>query len=344
MGPDDNARSALAAIPSDDRDVWVRMAFALKLEYGEAARDLWEEWSRLSEKYRERDAESVWRSVRAAPPSPVTMGSLYYIARQWGWDGRPGRTYGSSATRVRAELEEARRRERALQKEAALVAQELYSRTEREAHPYLERKGFGKLRAPVLDGALCLPMRDQQGRLWNVQRIGPEGTKRYLPGSRAGGLWIALGSRGQEGGSGWVCEGFATGLSLLAALRALGRERDWIAVAFSSTNAPTVARLSGATFVAADRDLRWCWNRECRARWDRPEWEDTERCPECGYERIGRPAGERYARQSGLPYWLPESPGDANDLMVERGLGHLAGSLGRFVEAQRRTQKGEEGL
>src|SRR5205085_1140614 len=54
-------RSALAMIPSDDRDLWQRMGHALHA-LGDRGRELWEEWSCRSDKYDAEDAKRVWTS------------------------------------------------------------------------------------------------------------------------------------------------------------------------------------------------------------------------------------------------------------------------------------------
>jgi P4 family phage/plasmid primase-like protien len=54
-------RSALAATPSDERDLWVRFGHALKSFPG--GRDLWFEWSKKSAKFDPEDAERVWDSL-----------------------------------------------------------------------------------------------------------------------------------------------------------------------------------------------------------------------------------------------------------------------------------------
>ncbi len=70
---------ALACIPADDRETWVRVGMALRREYGEAARDLWDGWSKTSSKYNQKDQDKAWRSFERG--NGVTLGSVYYLAR-----------------------------------------------------------------------------------------------------------------------------------------------------------------------------------------------------------------------------------------------------------------------
>jgi putative DNA primase/helicase len=81
----DDIRDALSYIPADDRDLWVRMAMAIKSELGDAGRDLWLDWSSQSERYRPRDALAVWRSIRG---EGVTIGTLIHEAKAHGWKGQ----------------------------------------------------------------------------------------------------------------------------------------------------------------------------------------------------------------------------------------------------------------
>lgn len=74
-------RSALAAMRSDDRDLWVRMGHALK-ELGEQGRGLWIEWSQTSDKYDAMDAARVWESFH---PSRTGYQAVFAEAQRQGW-------------------------------------------------------------------------------------------------------------------------------------------------------------------------------------------------------------------------------------------------------------------
>lgn len=74
-------RDALTAIPSDDRDVWVRIGLAL-CPLGQAGFDLWDAWSRGSDKYDPVDAIRVWRSLK---PGQFNYESIFFLAQQSGW-------------------------------------------------------------------------------------------------------------------------------------------------------------------------------------------------------------------------------------------------------------------
>ena len=73
--------------------------------------------------------------------------------------------------------------------------------------------------------------------------------------------------------------------------------------------------------VIADHDWWRCPKKECRAKWDY----ESKRCPSCGSSGVTEPAGEKHAKQTGLPYWMPNEPGtDANDVMLSHGVEALA--------------------
>ncbi len=56
---------------------------AVKSALGEDGFELWDEWSRTSAKYREPDAQTVWRSID--PGGGVTLGTLFFEAKKYGY-------------------------------------------------------------------------------------------------------------------------------------------------------------------------------------------------------------------------------------------------------------------
>jgi hypothetical protein len=76
---DERIRTALFTISSDGRDVWVAVGQALQAHYGDAGRDLWDEWSATSPKFDPKTQERVWRSFRGSGRSIAT---LFYHARR----------------------------------------------------------------------------------------------------------------------------------------------------------------------------------------------------------------------------------------------------------------------
>jgi len=121
-------------------------------------------------------------------------------------------------------------------------------------HPYVTAKKIAPDGLRITGGVLLVPMRDTDGSLWNVQRIQPNGSKRFLRGGRVTGLYACI--SGAVGEHLLICEGWATGRSLHTATGLP------VAVAFSAGNLIAVAQAMRAKYpliritLAADNDLR----------------------------------------------------------------------------------------
>ena len=148
----ETARDALMCIPSHERETWVKMAKALHDEFGEAAFDIWDEWSRGAESYKERDAKTVWKSVgrMASGKRPVTIGSVIYAAQQRGFTLKRSQQVTRTAEEIarltaerEARREAARLAEEQDHRKAAEAAAAIWGAAEpvRPDHPYLARKG-----------------------------------------------------------------------------------------------------------------------------------------------------------------------------------------------------------
>ena len=286
MNPEDSASAALAHVDSNDREQWVRMAMALKSGFGDDGFAIWDNWSRSSEKYRERDAIAVWRSVRAMRHfSGVGLSSLYWQARRNGWAGE---AVGTFTPREEVDLHEAAQIQQG-HREVAEEANKLIVESKLQTHPYLASKGFPEQLGLVHGDDLIVPMRHYKTNiLQTVQRISPDGDKKFLPGGKASRAVFRLG-RGRQI---WYCEGLCTGYSVLEALRFLYRDRNaQICICFSDGNMVKVAHQRG--YVIADNDAG--------------------------------DAGEVAAKKIGMNYWMPLEVGaDANDIHLQYGIETLA--------------------
>lgn len=78
------AAEMLDYISSDcPRDEWVQIGMALRDEFGDAAMNLWHNWSqKAGRRYNHNDAQAAWRSFGG---HGVTIGTLVYLAKQGGW-------------------------------------------------------------------------------------------------------------------------------------------------------------------------------------------------------------------------------------------------------------------
>lgn len=189
---------------------------------------------------------------------------------------------------------------------AAKVASRMVDSTTLATHPYLASKGFREEPALVIDAeylrrhvgdylvagerAIVMPAR-KGSAITSVQLIWEDGIKKFLAGGEISGSCHRI----AKGPVTWLCEGFATGLSLRAALKSLSRP-DAVLCCFSASNVAAVARsVQGKCFIAADHDK-----------------------PMPQFDGLG--TGEHWAKIAGKPYAMPPEPGDINDMHQERGI------------------------
>jgi putative DNA primase/helicase len=324
----ETVRAALDSIPpSIERETWVRVGMALKSFYGDGGFDLFDAWSKGSDKYKAREMGPLWRKWKEV--GGVAVGTLFRVAQAHGFDlaaqyakeaaaegsGRaPAASTLTAEDRERIERERRERDERARierEREQAEAASASRQRWEAAAtsgrSAYLERKGVeanGCRFEP--DGTVLVPMYDPSGVLWSVQSIAPSGDKRFPRGGRVKGLAYWLGKL--EGAEVVVlCEGFATGATLH---QATGLP---VAVAFNAGNLVEVARDWQARHQAA----RWLIASDD----DRGTEASTGKNP-------GREAAARAAQILGglvvLPEGLPEGGSDFNDLARAFGVERVA--------------------
>lgn len=298
------AEAALQFICSDDRDVWVAMGMALQSEYGDAARDLWMDWSRQSDRFREADARAVWRSFRGAG---VSIASLFHEAKQNGWRDqghqKPTDAQISEQRRIAAErhTQEGQKREQEAQA-AARKAQWILDQCKHEKHAYLHAKGFEDLEGLVWrptdeQNLLCIPMYVGT-KLVGLQMIDREGGKKYLSGQVTSQAEFCIDSGALRPLEFWV-EGYVSGLSLRACLHAL-KLRHRIHVTFSANN---LKRMAHSGFVIADNDAS--------------------------------ETGLKAAQATGLPFWMPEATGtDINDFHKKQGTFRASQAIGRWLREQ----------
>lgn len=198
---------------------------------------------------------------------------------------------------------------------AAQAAGLLMANAKLGTHPYLARKGFPSEKAHVITSAVVAEVvgrnRDGhcylvpagaetaivipasiRGRVTSCQLIWGCGTKKFLFGGEMGGATFRL----AQGRDTWLCEGYATALSLRTVLRSMNR-LDGVLVCFSAHNLAAVAPgVMGRVWVAADNDK-----------------------PLDLYGGLG--TGEHYARLTRKPYAMPpERETDINDMHQGHGV------------------------
>jgi putative DNA primase/helicase len=181
----------------------------------------------------------------------------------------------------KAEQDTARRQHEASKKAAWILHQCQYA-----SHPYLKAKGFpdevGNVWVREGEHLLVIPMRIGP-RLVGVQLIDAAGGKKFLSGQVTGGAEYVIDNKGAH----FLCEGYATALSLRMILKNWKR-RYTIHVCFSAGNMLKIAQTLPGGYVIADHDLSG--------------------------------TGERVAKEIAWPYWISDQLGDCNDHHLREGL------------------------
>lgn len=133
------------------------------------------------------------------------------------WSSREPANY-REVEQLRQRIKQAKRQREAEQHQRQQAAAERAGRLWAEAapadpgHPYLIRKGCQPHNLRQSVDVLLVPL--YLGRqLVNLQRIYPDGAKRFLFGGRVAGCYSPIGSI-EPGGLLYVCEGWATGATL----------------------------------------------------------------------------------------------------------------------------------
>jgi len=198
-------------------------------------------------------------------------------------------TAAKQLEKARAQAREYARQQRQHQARAADTAARMIREATMSTHPYLVRKGFPNLLGLVHQDKLLVPVRDatDYASIISVQTIDANGVKKFLPGGRTRCGVYRIGVIPGHARRVVLCEGYATALSIHAALQRLPGPNAVI-VCFSAGNLETVAKYFPAALVAADHD-------------------ESKR-------------GEQAAIATGLKWCMPPEIGDFNDMDQKHGL------------------------
>ena len=63
-----------------------------------------------------------------------------------------------------------------------------------DSHPYLDSKGVKSHHLRVHKDRLLIPIIDETGKMWSLQTIFPDGSKRFLSGGKTGGCFFLIGT------------------------------------------------------------------------------------------------------------------------------------------------------
>jgi putative DNA primase/helicase len=203
------------------------------------------------------------------------------------------------------DLAKRRAEEAAAARFAAETAQHMVRSATWTTHPYLARKGFPKTIGLVLEDMLLVPGRIN-GEITTLQKIYEDGRKMSLTSGRMSGASFSIGDGPVE----ILCEGYATGLSIKAALTDLC-VRARVTCCFAAANVAEVAGKRQRALIVTDND---------------------KPIPQFG----GLGTGEYFARRTGLPWTMPPQLGtDANDLHLSSGLPALQALLLDLMQRRR---------
>jgi putative DNA primase/helicase len=240
--------------------------------------------------------------------------------------GLGGDVEKSDRLKIAKQIEFSKRKQQADATRAANVAAALLASARTGLHPYLASKGFREERTLVIDasdvrrigGDYLVPDSDRALGLLVAARTGPkvtsvqliweDGTKKFLFGGEVSGASHRI----STGVDTWLCEGYATGLSVRAALQGM-KVRPTVLCCFSASNIVAVARQmhAGRVFIAAENDK-----------------------PLAQFGGLG--ASEYYARKTALPYGMPPDVGtDFNDLHQQTSIFAVQRSLTALMAMRR---------
>ena len=257
--------SALYCVSPVDREMWIRMGMAVKNELGDGGFDLWNAWSQQSDNYQEKAARSSWKSFK--PGIGPTIASLIYEAKQNGWSPKQDLR---KKTQEEIEKQQAVLRQKAeqeaikqanLQQSAAQRANQEWNQAtllQGSNHPYLQKKNIASYGLRVgRDGALLVPGMSMYDGIQTLQRIYPDGSKRFVKGGKKAGCfhWISQHDTNVPTHVDIVlCEGYATAASIFEAISGI------VVVCFDAGNLMPVAQDIRRTYpnnrivIAGDND------------------------------------------------------------------------------------------
>ncbi len=262
-------RSALQCIPATNRELWLIILMAIKNEFGDAGREIAENWSQTEPAFNVQAFQDVWRSIK--PGGGVSVGSLFHHAREHGWrDDQPH--VKPTAEQVeqrqreaanRADTEQAKRQRR--HAKAAKTAAAIWEKAKpaQADHPYLERKGVQPslmlrelpaselaqlagyaphAKGQTLTGRVLIARIKVSDKLSSLELIDEKGIKTALAGGQKSGGYAPLQPMPKTDGEGLtilIGEGIATCISAKMAM-----------------DCPAFAALSSGNLLAVASELR----------------------------------------------------------------------------------------
>lgn len=253
----------------------------------------------------------------------VKSGKVYYVLDVGDWKTREKHEFRPDASTIskadkaaiEKQIQEAKARaaedKRMRHEDAAAKAEKYWSTAlETGESEYLDRKRLvTPMGARFYKGVLQVPMHSAEGKLWGLQRIFPDGTKRFMTGQRVESCFHLIGAETLASVSeAFMVEGFATGGSVHMA-----------------TGKPTIVAFDAGNLVAVAKAVKSKY----------PDLSitiagDDDRF---GEQNAGREKGEKAALMGHASLIFPAfesdegKPTDFNDLHVREGLEQVRAQL-----------------
>lgn len=150
---------------------------------------------------------------------PAGFFGSWRLGVQFTWSAKHSSEITSSARRMRSKRIHQMRLKHAEERQqrqlvAAKWAEIMWGKCTgaEQTHPYLVSKGIQPHHLRQQGELLFVPMINAKGELWNLQRIWPDGSKRFMRDGCIKGCFALFGDLGT--GPVYVCEGVATGASI----------------------------------------------------------------------------------------------------------------------------------
>ena len=211
------------------RDDWWKIAAAIKNEFGDSGFDLFDQWSKGGDGYKEKDVRATWKSTRAGGNgTSIKIGTLFKLAQDNGYQSRKAAQQTVAKAVIKRKINN--------------EAQTYWDQAEDcPSHPYADNKGLDTIGLKKYKGRLLIPAYNVAGAMSSIQEITKDGKKKFLQDCTMSGCWYTIAGDGVL----VVAEGWATAKSIHLATG------HTAIVAFSSSGFMTVPPLLREKYPAA---------------------------------------------------------------------------------------------
>ena len=333
----DEVRNALTYLDPNDRETWWKVGAALKSEFDEGGRSLWEDWSRSYPKWNERESNAQWKSFKYGH---IHIGTLFHMAKANGFTF--SQSYRAPSVEEIAHREAAWAVKREVQdawdkvsrdhaaRTANIVWENANTRPADAGFPYLSDKGItdpavlanARINRFKDEDRLVIPMYDRPNHIVNRQAIDANGGKFFLPGGEVAGAYGKIAAPNSDWtGSVYLAEGFATAASIHMAT---GKP---VVIAFNAGNLPKIAAKmaqilpkNAPVYIAADNDASQTGIKKAA--------EAAQVLGNCARVVMPEFTGDEIARFQ-QKHGQDSLPSDFNDLHELRGLDAVQSALNR---------------